>query len=151
MAELSLEVHEIVSQSGLANEKLQEECSREIGFKIAAKLKDWKMMGSCLSIPSDNLKAIERESDAEYQRGVTVLDIWRKREGRGASYWRLASALYHSGHRDLIKLLCTALLSSSRLESSSHSHTSVQVLSIASSDTDGVNIPDSQIILGMFC
>ena len=61
-----------------------------------------------------------------------MVDTWQKREGRAASYWKLAGALYQHGRWDLIELLCTTLVSSSR-ESSSHIRTSVANTRVAES------------------
>ena len=116
MAELNLK--DIVARCGLTKERLQEECSREVSLKIATKLDDWKMVGHYLGIPPEKLKAIERENDTEDQRKVALLDTWRKGEGRGATYWKLANALYEHGRRDLVELLCKAISSSSEEESS---------------------------------
>ena len=41
-----------------------------------------------------------------------LLDTWHKGEGRGASYWKLANALYEHRHCDLVESLCKAISSS---------------------------------------
>ena len=97
MAETTVTLGEILSRLGLAEKLLQEDCSKEIRLKIALRLEDWKMVGHFLDIPSEKLKAIERENDTEDQRKVAMLDTWSKREGRGANCWRLANALYQHG------------------------------------------------------
>ena len=107
MAEPSLE--DIVSLCGLTRERLQKECSQDMILKIAAKLADWKMVGHYLNIPSEKLKAIERENDTEDQRKVAMLETWQKREGKAASYWRLADALGQRGRRDLVESLCRGI------------------------------------------
>ena len=111
---------DILSRLGLAEKLLREDCSKEIRLKIALKLEDWKMVGHFLDIPSEKLKAIERENDTEDQRKVAMLDTWNKRNCGGASYWRLTNALYQHGRRDLVESLCKAMLSSSAEESSVH-------------------------------
>lgn len=97
MAETTVTLGESLSRLGLAEKLLQEDCSKEIRLKIALRLEDWKMVGHFLDIPSEKLKAIERENDTEDQRKVAMLDTWSKREGRGANCWRLANALYQHG------------------------------------------------------
>ena len=116
MAESTLD--DILSRHGLTKERLQEECLQEVRLKIAAKLEDWKMVGHFLSISTEKLKAIERENDTEDLRRVAMLDTWHKREGKDANCLRLANALYQHGRRDLVELLCEALISSSAVESS---------------------------------
>ena len=113
MAELNVisdvTFEDILSACGLTKEKLQRECSREIVLEIATKLRDWKMVGSYLNIPPEQLTAIERENYTENQRKVAMLDTWHEREGTAASYMRLTSALYRHGRRDLIESLCKAV------------------------------------------
>ena len=116
MAELNLK--DIVARCGLTKERLQEECSQEVALKIATKLDDWKMVGHYLGIPPEKLKAIELENNTEDQRRVASLDTWRKGEGRNASYWKLANALNEHRRRDLVELLCKAMVSNSAEESS---------------------------------
>ena len=98
-------LEDIISQYGLAKEKLHEECSQTVRLKIASKLEDWKMVGRYLNIPSEMLKAIERDNDTEDQRRVAMLDTWHKSEGELASYSRLADALYQHGRRDLVSAI----------------------------------------------
>ena len=127
----SLNLEDIVSRCGLTSEKLQKECSREVRIKIAAKLEDWKMVGHYLSMPPEELKAIERENDTENQRTVAMLDTWHKREGETANCWKLANALYQHGRRDLIESLCKAILSSA--EESSQRNVSAEVSTTSNS------------------
>ena len=112
-------LEDIISRYGLEKGKLQEECSQIIRLKVAAKLEDWKMVGRYLSMPSEKLKAIDRENDTEDQRRVAMLDTWHKREGEGASCLKLANALYQRGRRDLVERLCEVIQSSVQ-ESSNH-------------------------------
>ena len=109
--------------------KTTKEYSQDMILKIAAKLSDWEMAGHYLSIPSEKLKAIDRENYSEDQRKVAMLDTWHKREGGGASYWRLANALYQHGRRDLVESLCRAV--SSADESSIHS---LRALTVSATD-----------------
>ena len=101
----------ILLEDGLVTkERLQEICSRQvILFNVAKKLKDWKLVGLCLKIPLEKLRAIEFENDTEHQCMIDVLDTWYEREGNNATYWRLADAFHRHGHRDLIQSLCTCL------------------------------------------
>ena len=110
MAEPNLK--DIVARCGLTKERLQKECSREIALKVATKLGDWKMVGHYLNIPSVKQKAIECKNDTEDQRKVALLETWRKGEGKGATCWKLANALYEHGRRDLVEFLCKATTSS---------------------------------------
>ena len=61
MAELNaseeVTFEDILSACGLAKERLQQECCREVVLEIATKLKDWKMVGNYLSMPSEKLSS----------------------------------------------------------------------------------------------
>jgi hypothetical protein len=102
-------LEDILSRYGLAKERLRQECSREIVLDIVTKLRDWKMVGNYLNIPSELLTAIERENHTENERKVAMFDTWHEREGTAASYTRLNSALYRHGRRDLVESLCIAI------------------------------------------
>ena len=81
-------------------------CPRKVRDRIALKLEDWKMVGRCLKFPPEKLKAIDRENETEDQRRVALLDDWSKREGKGATYLKLAEVLHQRGRGDLVEMLC---------------------------------------------
>lgn len=134
MAELKLE--DIISRCGLTSERLHKECSREVTLKIAAKLEDWKMVGNYLSMPSEKLKAIERENDTEDLRKVAMLDTWHKGEGTAASYWKLANAMYQHGRRDLVESLCKAIAAQSSEPPPTDTSSRVLIGAAATMDVD---------------
>ena len=134
VSEVTLE--DIVSACGLAKERLQEECSREIILKIATKLEDWKMVGLYLKLPFEKLKAIELENHTEDQRKVAMLDTWKKGEGKDANYMKLVNVLYQRGRRDLVESLCKAAAAQSSEPSTKTVNTKVQIGSAATMDID---------------
>ena len=139
MAELNVSevtLEDILSACGLAKERLQEECSREIILKIAAKLKDWKMVGHYLNIPPERLTAIDRENHTENQRKVAMFDTWHEREGKAASCMRLTSALYQQGRRDLVESLCKAIAAQSSEPPPTDMSTKVVIESAATTEID---------------
>ena len=135
-------LEDIVSRCGLTSEKLQKECPQKIRIKIATKLEDWKMVGHYLSMPPEELKAIERENDTENQRKVAMLDTWHKREGERANCWKLANALYQHGRRDLVELLCKAIQNLAE-ESSQHNIVSAEVSTDRTTSNSGEKVPKS--------
>ena len=91
---------------------LDRECYREIRDAIADELgADWEMTGRCLEFTSDELRDINRENSSQSMCRVALLDAWSKREGKGATFLKLAGALQKRKRRDLIELLCTKLKS----------------------------------------
>ena len=97
---------DILFRHGLEERDLERECPRDIRHRIAAKIKDWKMVGYYLEFSAERLAAIDRENDTEDQRKVALLDSWGNREGRGASFLKLADALHRRERADLVELLC---------------------------------------------
>ena len=99
-------LEDILSRHGLKEKDLERECPRDIRHRIAAKIIDWKMVGYFLEFPAEKLAAIDRENDTEDQRKVVLLDSWGKREGRKASFLKLATVLHRRERADLVELLC---------------------------------------------
>ena len=99
-------LEDILSHHGLDEKDLERECPRDTRDTIALKIIDWKMAGRYLGFPAEKLAAIDRENDTEDQRRVTLLDSWGKREGRGASFLKLAVVLHRRERADLVELLC---------------------------------------------
>ena len=107
MATLSLE--EVLSKYDLKRKDLEAVCPRDVRNKVAVELIDWKMIGYCFDFSRAKLEAIDRENQTEDQRKVALLDSWGERDGREATYFRLAEVLRERGRGDLIELLCGVL------------------------------------------
>ena len=55
---------------------------------------DWKRLGAALGLKEKHLKAIEANNPFDvYERALAVLQKWRKKMGRKATYHKLAEAL----------------------------------------------------------
>ena len=100
---------EVLSQQGLKKKDLESVCPRNVRNKVAVKLADWKMVGHCFNFSRSKLAAIDRESETEDQRRVALLDTWGEREGKGATYLKLAEVLHQRERGDLIEMLCDEL------------------------------------------
>ena len=114
--QVEVETHEarpsldsLLSHHGLNRKDLERECPRDVRDRVAGKFVDWKMVGRCFGFTADKLAAIDRENETEDQRRVALLDAWSKREGKGASYLRLADVLHRRERGDLVGLLCEAI------------------------------------------
>ena len=97
---------EILSHHGLQWEDVDKECSQGIRFQISIKIINWKMIGRCFGIPEEKLVAIEVDNRTEEERRVVLLHTWHQREGRGATYLKLMTALYQQHKRNLVDQLC---------------------------------------------
>ena len=105
-------LNDILSQCALKEADLSIKCPREVRNEIAVKFIDWKMIGYSLGFPAEKLTSIGRENETQDLCKVALLDSWSKREGEGASYLKLADALYRRQRRDLVEFLCKLLIAS---------------------------------------
>ena len=77
-------------------------CPQKVRDRITLKFEDWKMVGRCLKFPPEKLTAIDRENETEEQRRVALLDDWGRREGKGATYSKLAEVLHQRGRSEML-------------------------------------------------
>ena len=131
-SEPSLE--EFLSRHGLRLTDLDRVCPREIRDDIAIELgAGWEMIGRCLEFSLDELWDINRENSSQKMCRVALLDAWNKREGKGATFLKLAGALHRLKRRDIVELLCTKLKSTLSFVPVSRSVTSWDVSSAGNS------------------
>ena len=102
-------LNDILSQYDIAEEDLNKECSRDIRYKIALKIIDWKVTGYCLDIPKEKIAAIHVDKKTEEQHRIALLDTWHMREGKKATYSRLIHVLYDQEQCDLVEILCNLI------------------------------------------
>lgn len=117
---------EIIERHGLTLSHLQQKCPREVNVEIAAKLVDWEMIGTYLNFGQEKQTAIFRENSTEDQRKVALFDAWSARDGEDATYFKLADVLHRRQRRDLVELLCKALIKQSREEVASRNAAQIQ-------------------------
>ena len=121
-------LEEILSRHGFKEEDLDRECPRDIRDDIAIELgADWEMIGRYLEFSLDELRDINRENNSQEMCRVSLLDAWHKREGRGATFLKLAQAFHRRKRRDLVDLLCTKLKSTLTLVPLSGNVTSLEM------------------------
>ena len=121
-------LEQILSRNGFKEEDLDRECPRDIRDDIAVELgADWEMIGHSLKLSSDELLDISRENSSQKKCRVSLLDAWHKREGRGATFLKLAQAFHRQKRRDLVDLLCTKLKSTLTLVPPSGNVTSLEM------------------------
>ena len=118
-------LEEILSRHGLRATELDRECLRAIRCDIAVELgADWEMIGCYLEFTLDELRDIKTGNSSPEMCRVALLDAWGKREGKGATFMKLADALHRRKRRDLVEVLCTKLKSTLSLVPVSKSVTS---------------------------
>ena len=109
--ELGPSLEEILSRHGLKLTDLDRECPRFVRDEIAVKLDDWEMVGRCLEFEMEKLRDIDRENRSQELCRIALLDTWGQREGKRATYLKLANVLYRRQRRDLVEFLCAKLKS----------------------------------------
>ena len=109
--ELGPSLEEILSRHGLKLTDLDRECPRFVRDEIAVKLDDWEMVGRCLDFEMEKLRDIDRENRSQELCRIALLDTWGKREGKRATYLKLANVLHRRQRRDLVEFLCAKLKS----------------------------------------
>lgn len=108
---MAVSLKEILSPYGIAEKDLDKECSNDIISRIALKIIDWKVTGHCLGVPKEKISAIDVDNKTEEQRRIALLDTWRMREGKNATYSKLIHALHDQGQCDLVEILCNLVKS----------------------------------------
>ena len=104
-------LEEVLSRHGLEKKDLERRYSARARPKIADLLDDWKMVGLSLGFSWQKLSDIEVENHKEERRRVALLDAWEQREGPGATYLKLAEALYSRKRVDIVERFCEIMKS----------------------------------------
>ena len=102
---------EILSQHGLKETDLDRECPQSVRDEVAVKLDDWEMIGRYLEFTLEKLRDINRENSSQELCRIALLDTWGKREGKRATYLKLADVLHRRQRCDLVEFLCAKLKS----------------------------------------
>ena len=127
-SETGTTLEEILSRHGFKEDDLDRECPRDIRDDIAVEIgADWEMIGRYLNFSLDELRDINRENSNQEMCRVSLLDSWYKREGREATFLKLARAFHRRKRRDLVDLLCTKLKSTLTLVPLSGNVTSLEM------------------------
>ena len=125
LSELGPSLEEILSRHELKAADLDRECPREIRRDIAVELgADWEMIGCYLEFSLDELRDIKAGTSSPEMCRVALLATWSKKEGKGATFLKLADALHRQKRRDLVEVLCAKLKSTLSLVPVSRSVTS---------------------------
>lgn len=106
MATIDPSLGTIISRHELESKDLEQECPRNVRVEISQKLTDWMMTGHHLDIPPEKIVAIDIDFRTEEQKRVALLNTWGQREGKGATFFKLAEALHRGGRADLVDKLC---------------------------------------------
>ena len=91
---------------------MEKECPGNVRDEVAAKLDDWEVVGRYLEFTLEKLRDINRgENTSQELCRIALLDTWGKREGKRATYLKLAGVLHRRQRCDLVEFLCAKLKS----------------------------------------
>ena len=102
----SLTLDEILSRHGLKPTDLDKQCPLEVRNDVAVRITDWEMVGYCFNFTPEKIRDIKSDSENEEQCKIALLNTWSKREGKGATYLKLADVFHRRNCRDLVEFLC---------------------------------------------
>ena len=108
-------IDEILSRHGLKATDLDKQCPLEVRNEVAVKIADWEMVGHCFNFPPEKIRDIKSDNENQERCKVALLDTWSKREGKGATYMKLADVFHHRKRRDLVEFLFKKVKSSMSL------------------------------------
>ena len=108
-------IDEILLRYGLKAEDLDKQCPLEVRNEVAVKIADWEMVGHCFNFPPEKIRDIRSDNENQERCKIALLDTWNKREGKGATYLKLADVFHRRERRDLVEFLCEKVKSSMRL------------------------------------
>ena len=105
-------VDDVISRCRLKKEDLDKECTLTSDMlEIINQITDWKTTGTYLGIPKEKSVSIEEENRTEEQRRIAMVQTWKEREGRRATYSKLAAMLNLRGRNDLVEDICGMIAS----------------------------------------
>ena len=128
-------LEDILSRYDLKKVNLEAECPREVRNDIAVRLDNWEIVGFYLDFSLEKIREIDRENRAQELCKLALLDAWGKKEGKRATYVKLARALHRSQRNDLVEFLCTKVKSTTM---------GVVAVSTSGEDTSGSDTLDSR-------
>ena len=106
---------EILLRHGLKATDLDKQCPLKVRNDVAVRIADWEMVGHCFNFPPEKIRDIKSDNENQERCKVALLDTWSKREGKGATYLKLADVFHRRKRRDLVEFLCEMVKSSMRL------------------------------------
>jgi len=90
-----------VLKEGVVKDELLEALAKDISDK-------WTNLGRRLNIEESKLQAISKDFDSVHERAFQMLKHWKQKQGSGASYKSLSTALKHHliERKDLAEKYC---------------------------------------------
>jgi len=90
-----------VPKEGVTKDELLEALANDISDK-------WTKLGRRLYIEESKLQAISKDFDSVHERAFQMLKHWKQKQGSGASYKSLSTALKHHliERKDLAEKYC---------------------------------------------
>ena len=107
MAAITLD--DLLKQTDICTEKLNECTSNEHIREIAKFLTSWRKVATYLGLDGNDLDAIEREERDEHMKKIKALQKWKGKFGFKASYRKLVEVLLSLAMADVAEEICHLL------------------------------------------
>ena len=107
MAEITLD--ELVKETKMCSERLNERISDDHLCKIAVFLTSWRTVTPHLKLSENDLDAIERECKDEREKSLKALRKWKGKFAFKATYKKLVEVLLSLGMADVAEKICRLL------------------------------------------
>ena len=107
MAEITLD--ELVKETEIRHERLDEGISDDHFHKIARFLTSWRTVAPCLKLSENDLDAIERECKDEQEKRLKALQKWKGKFAFKATYRKLVEVLLSLAMADVAEKICHLL------------------------------------------
>ena len=99
-------LEEILAIHRLDEGDLNQVCSKESRDEFTKRIKNWKAVGAALGFTQEDLDLIDSEYEHDDQKKTTLFLQWRMRDGKEATYLKLAKLLFAGEMLDLLQVLC---------------------------------------------
>lgn len=83
-------------------EELRKKIDETMVAKIAKRIKSWKPLAPSLGLNKADVSEIDVDGSDEQDKKKRMLNLWMKREGNRATYYKLVQAFNEDGDQEMI-------------------------------------------------
>ena len=97
---------DVLTERGLARNKLDIQCPASVCSSIAMKLDNWQLLAPFLGVAEEDCSEIKEDNRNFAVQRSKLLTTWRRQYGHKATFLKLAEGLEKIKRLDLIEYLC---------------------------------------------
>ena len=106
---MATSLEEILAIHRLEESDLNRICSKEHREEFTKRIKQWKAVGAALGFTQEHLESIDNCFQSEEKKKTVLLFQWIMRDGKEATYLKLAKLLFAGELLDVLRELCLLL------------------------------------------